>query len=125
MKFRNAKYNAFGTIDCEIEHPAFGWVPFTASPEDIEPLGKQVFDAAKGAASAYAPPPPPSAAIMAENVRQQRNTLLSDSDWTQMPDAPVDKAAWAAYRQALRDIPNQAGFPQDVTWPDKPDSLTA
>ena len=125
MKFRNAKYNAFGTIDCEIEHPAFGWIPFTASPEDIEPLGKQVFDAAKGSASAYAPPPPPSAAVMAENVRQQRNTLLSDSDWTQMPDAPVDKAAWAAYRQALRDIPNQAGFPQDVTWPDKPDSLTA
>lgn len=50
----------------------------------------------------------------------ERNHLLSISDWTQLPDAPTDKAAWASYRQALRDVTSQAGFPDDVTWPTKP-----
>jgi hypothetical protein len=54
---------------------------------------------------------------MAAAVRQRRDELLAQSDWTQTPDAPVDQAAWAAYRQALRDITTQAGFPQSVTWP--------
>ena len=44
MKFRNAHYNQFGTIDCEIEHPVFGWIPFTASPDDVEELGRLVFE---------------------------------------------------------------------------------
>lgn len=54
-------------------------------------------------------------------VRNQRNYLLSASDWTQIADAPVDATAWAAYRQALRDVPAQAGFPYNVTWPTKPE----
>ena len=50
------------------------------------------------------------------------NTLkLTESDWTQVADAPVDQAAWATYRQALRDIPSQAGFPNEVTWPTEPE----
>lgn len=53
-------------------------------------------------------------------VRAQRDILLTASDWTQVADAPVDQAAWATYRQALRDIPAQAGFPDNVTWPEKP-----
>lgn len=53
-------------------------------------------------------------------VRSQRDFLLASSDWTQLADAPVDAAAWAAYRQALRDIPQQAGFPDSVTWPNAP-----
>ena len=53
-------------------------------------------------------------------VRKQRDALLAQSDWTQLPDAQVDKAAWASYRQALRDVPAQAGFPFDVVWPVKP-----
>ena len=59
-------------------------------------------------------------ATQAESVRSQRTQLLKDSDWTQLPDAPVDRAAWAAYRQALRDIPSQAGFPWDIQWPVEP-----
>jgi hypothetical protein len=59
-------------------------------------------------------------AIQAANVRQQRNDKLKDSDWTQVDDAPVDKAAWAAYRQALRDITAQAGFPWTIDWPEQP-----
>ena len=53
-------------------------------------------------------------------VRATRNQLLTQTDWTQVADAPVDKAAWAAYRQALRDVPVQAGFPWDVIWPEQP-----
>lgn len=57
---------------------------------------------------------------LANKIRMERNDILSGSDWTQVADAPVDQAAWAEYRQALRDIPQQAGFPHDVAWPVKP-----
>jgi hypothetical protein len=53
-------------------------------------------------------------------VRQQRNELLSTCDWTQLPDSPADHEAWATYRQALRDVTAQEGFPWDVTWPEAP-----
>lgn len=49
-------------------------------------------------------------------IRSQRNQRLKDTDWTQVADAPVDKAAWATYRQALRDITTQDD-PFNVTWP--------
>jgi transposase-like protein len=57
----------------------------------------------------------------ANSVRDQRNRLLAETDWTQVDDAPVDKAAWAVYRQALRDITSQAEFPHNVVWPTKPE----
>ena len=53
-------------------------------------------------------------------VRQQRNQLLNACDWTQLPDAPVDTAALATYRQQLRDVTAQAGFPWEVVWPEQP-----
>jgi hypothetical protein len=59
-------------------------------------------------------------AEQAKNIRSDRDKRLSDTDWTQVADAPVDKAVWATYRQALRDVPAQAGFPYDITWPSKP-----
>lgn len=54
------------------------------------------------------------------DVRGRRTLLLAESDWSMAPDAPTDKESWAAYRQALRDIPAQAGFPYAVVWPAKP-----
>jgi len=56
----------------------------------------------------------------ASALRTERNAKLTESDWTQVLDAQVDQAAWAAYRQALRDMPAQAGFPNTVTWPVEP-----
>jgi hypothetical protein len=53
-------------------------------------------------------------------VRAERNKLLLSTDWTQVADAPVDKAAWSSYRQALRDVPSQTGFPWAIEWPVKP-----
>jgi hypothetical protein len=59
-------------------------------------------------------------AEQAKAMRDQRGEKLKDSDWTQVSDAPVDKAVWATYRQALRDITAQSGFPWTITWPDAP-----
>ena len=59
-------------------------------------------------------------AEQAKSVRDDRNKRLTETDWTQVADAPVDKAVWAAYRQALRDVPSQAGFPWDIQWPVEP-----
>jgi hypothetical protein len=56
----------------------------------------------------------------AGQVRSERNTKLTASDWTQLADSTADKAAWATYRQALRDITAQAGFPWTVDWPAQP-----
>jgi hypothetical protein len=53
-------------------------------------------------------------------VRADRNARLAASDWTQLADAPVDSAAWGVYRQTLRDISSQAGFPWTVEWPAEP-----
>ena len=59
-------------------------------------------------------------AEQAKSVRQQRTEKLKDTDWTQLADSTADKTAWAAYRQALRDITAQAGFPWTVDWPAQP-----
>jgi len=59
-------------------------------------------------------------AEQAKSIRASRGEKLKDSDWTQVADAPVDKAAWATYRQALRDVTAQDGFPWTVEWPTQP-----
>jgi hypothetical protein len=56
------------------------------------------------------------------SVRAQRDQLLTQSDWTQVADAPGDKAAWATYRQALRDLPSTGSDPDALTWPTSPDA---
>jgi len=59
-------------------------------------------------------------AAQVDRVRADRNVKLDQCDWTQLPDSPVDKAAWAAYRQELRDVPDQQGFPLSINWPAMP-----
>jgi len=59
----------------------------------------------------------------ASYVRKQRNTKLTACDWTQAPDNPMasaTKTAWATYRQALRDLPKESGFPWTFDWPTDP-----
>ena len=59
-------------------------------------------------------------AEQAKSVRQSRDAKLAECDWTQVADSPVDKEVWATYRQALRNVPTQEGFPWTITWPDAP-----
>ncbi len=54
------------------------------------------------------------------DLRSTRRYLLKQSDWTQVPDAPVDSAAWAVYRQQLRDLPANTTDPRTVEWPVPP-----
>lgn len=58
----------------------------------------------------------------AAEATELRNQLLTDSDWSQLPDVPdIIKAAYADYRQALRDLTNQEGYPFEITWPTQPE----
>ena len=53
--------------------------------------------------------------------RCHRDALLAATDWTQLPDVPeATRNAYTAYRQALRDVPAQEGFPDDIVWPPTP-----
>ena len=55
-----------------------------------------------------------------DDIRLARNQMLLASDWTQLPDAPADKAAWALYRQQLRELPDNTDDPLNVVWPTQP-----
>lgn len=60
---------------------------------------------------------------LVNEARARRNALVAACDWTVLPDAPLttaQKSAWKAYRQALRDLTNQPGFPQQIDWPVEP-----
>jgi hypothetical protein len=64
---------------------------------------------------------PASSVDMAFEARQFRTSLLLASDWTQLADtSDIHGETWAPYRLALRDVPQQAGFPIGIVWPDEP-----
>jgi len=61
--------------------------------------------------------------MTAKQVRAERDAKLYECDWTQLPDTaltPDQEAAWANYREQLRNVPQQAGFPYNIVWPTKP-----
>lgn len=58
--------------------------------------------------------------VIAQQVRQQRDRLLTECDWRSLPDAPGDRDAWIEYRQKLRDMTDQQGFPEIFDWPTPP-----
>ena len=64
----------------------------------------------------------PDTSAAAAGIRSERDNLLAQTDWTQGKDiSDAVSSVWATYRQALRDIPQQAGFPTTITWPVKPE----
>jgi hypothetical protein len=90
-----------------------GWV--NGQPAVVAALGPL-----PGGWSDTAPEPTPGE--LAAVARAERDALLAACDWTQLPDAPLtdaQRATWAAYRQALRDVPQQPGFPA-ADWPVAP-----
>lgn len=59
----------------------------------------------------------------ANRIREDRDARLAATDWTQLLDCPLDDldmVLWQSYRQALRDVPQQAGFPDAIEWPEEP-----
>ena len=61
------------------------------------------------------------AEIEAIKQRMERNILLAETDYAALPDTAEMSDAMKTYRQALRDVPSQEGFPSDITWPEKPE----
>lgn len=73
-------------------------------------------------------PEPDPTEELAKEARAQRDKLLAETDWTQVLDAPISaesREAYRVYRQALRDVPEQEGFPERVQWPVEPVAVKA
>lgn len=71
--------------------------------------------------------PEPTTEEIAAQVRAKRDALLAETDFLMMPDYPLgeeDATALKTYRQGLRDVPTQEGFPTEITWPDFPATLS-
>jgi len=108
MEYRNPIFTASGAIDCEINHPVYGWIPFTADPNDVEPIGAEVFNAAKAAAAPYVAPPEPPAPTddelrtIAEAKRQAAYQAEADPLFFQWQAGESTEAEWLAKREEIR-----------------------
>lgn len=118
-------------MDVEINHPQYGWIPYTLDPSDTDTtIDNDAVMALIGSNfTAYvAPTQAELDAAAAASVRAKRDDILTtvvdpivsnNLRWAEM--TPEKQAEWSAYRTALLDITDQAGFPHDITWPTKPE----
>lgn len=74
MEFRNPVFNAIGTIDCEINHPVYGWVPFTADPNDYFEHGRDIY-----AAAIEAGPAPYQDQRTLDELKAEKNAAINES----------------------------------------------
>lgn len=129
MEYRNAKFIESNRIDCEINHPKMGWIPFTldksdaGSDIDVVKLYNEIISS--GNVTPYVPPT--AEEILAEatiEAKMQRKYLLE----TVVDPIVTNPLRWAdlsaeeqervkTYRQALLDITDQVGFPHNIEWP--------
>ena len=129
---RNAVYTDInGSIDCEINHPEFGWIPYTLRDDDTDTtINNQDLKIILGdnIAAYVAPTQAELDAEASQNVRAVRDNKLTDEvdpiagntlRWNALTDA--QRAAWTQYRTDLLNVPQQDGFPHNVTWPTKPE----
>jgi hypothetical protein len=109
LQYEDVPHIYIGHADLKSQYHNFD----TGLPEDIppQPTPNHTFN---HATKQWEPDP----TFAANKAKAQRAQLLLDSDWTQLPDVPLaTKEAWAVYRQALRDITLQAGYPLAIDWP--------
>jgi len=134
MNYRNAQYiNVDGWIDCEIEHPHYGWIPYTLDPSDTDQTinNDELLSAMIGNSdvAAYVPPTQEELdAQAAAQVRAERDHILETEvdpivsnplRWGSLSDE--QQLAFTVYRQNLLDITEQSGFPHNVVWPTPPE----
>jgi hypothetical protein len=118
-------------MDVEINHPQYGWIPYTLDPADTDTTidNDAVMSLIGTDFAAYvAPTQAELDATAAAEVRAERDSILARevdpivSNPLRWADLTADKQAeWSAYRTALLDITNQDSFPYDITWPTKPE----
>jgi len=117
-------------MDVEINHPQYGWIPYTLDSADTDTTidNDAVMALIGDDFAAYVPPTQAELdAAAAAQVRAERDNRLLEVDaiagnalrWAALDTET--QAAWSAYRQALLDVPQQSGFPHDITWPTKPE----
>tara|TARA_R110000765_G_C18761436_1_gene589036 strand:+ start:220 stop:642 length:423 start_codon:yes stop_codon:yes gene_type:complete len=117
-------------MDVEINHPQHGWIPYTVDPADTDTtINNDDVMALIGTdfAAYVAPTQAELDAELAAEVRADRDYRILTVDqvvsnplrWAAL-DAET-QALWATYRQALLDVPQQSGFPNDITWPTEPE----
>jgi len=132
MDYRNAKYIDETRIDCELNHPSYGWIPYTLDPSDTDTNvdNDELLLAIDGNAVAYVPPTPEEIEVkLASDVRHERNLLLQGVDvissnplrWAEITTTEQNEVA--NYRTNLLDVPQQEGFPNTITWPTKPEGV--
>jgi len=116
-------------MDVEINHPQYGWIPYLLTDYDTDTtIDNDAVMALIGTDfAAYVPPTQAELdAALASEVRADRDGRLTEVDaiagnalrWADLTSAK--QAEWSTYRQALLDVPQQAGFPNSITWPTKP-----
>ena len=130
MQFQNAVYmNAERTcFDVDVTLDDGTKLPYTFNTgiNDVAPVFqeiKEAFERGEIQVSDYVPTVIPDE-VLAFEIRDRRNDLLTETDYLMQPDYPISeetRTALKAYRQALRDITKQDGFPKEVVWPEKPD----
>ena len=117
-------------MEVEINHPVHGWIPYGLDPADADStIDNEAVMALIGTdfVAYVAPTQEELDAALAAEVRADRDGRLTEVDaiagnalrWAAL-DAET-QAAWATYRQALLDVPQQSGFPNDITWPTEPE----
>ena len=130
-KVRNAVSLQFDNlrIDVEINHPDYGWLPYTVDPSDTDTTidNDEVMALIGDNFTAYvAPTQAELDAALAVEVRADRDDRLLEVDaiagnalrWAELTTDV--QTGWSNYRQELLDVPQQVGFPNNVTWPTKP-----
>lgn len=118
MQFRNPKYTTHGHIDCEIL-VGEEWLPTTVARDDAGAgYDAAALFAAIEAAGGVQPYSAPERDLAAE-VRAERDVRLAKTDWMALPDNPRCTPELLAYRQALRDVTDQPGFPGQIDWPEE------
>lgn len=82
MNYRNPRFNGVGSINCEIEHPVYGWIPFTASPDDTEEVGREVYAAAlaEGPSEYVAPLPPANDEVIEVAKMRRQYAYTAEAD---------------------------------------------
>lgn len=117
-------------MDVEINHPDYGWIPYTVDPSDTDTTidNAVILGLVGDDFGAYvAPTQSELDAVLAAQVRAERDLLLSVVDvvvsnplrWADL--SASKQAEWSNYRQELLNVPQQSGFPSSISWPTEPE----